>query len=171
MTEAVSQHRKKRGVTRTSITCLSTRIEQLKGHCDRPDTLGHTQQLAHKLDSLSGEFKSQHYAVIELIDDEETLEKEQDIFDSVDDKILELTIQQLIASLALPSNDSAKLDLHKIASRRLVRLKESITTIDNSINALPDGPKDDIICALQLYETEHSRLWATSHPAHFLPQS
>ena len=45
-----------------------------------------------KLENLYSDFKRYHYALIELIDDEEILEEEQENLDKHDDEIAELDV-------------------------------------------------------------------------------
>ena len=48
------------------------------------------QQLLKRLDTLDGKFKTHHFAVIDLVE-EETLGEEQAVLDDHDDKLLLLT--------------------------------------------------------------------------------
>ena len=56
-------------------------------------TTDHAQQLTSKLDSLDSEFRAHHLKLIDLIDDDPTLEKEQETLDKLDDDVSTLTIR------------------------------------------------------------------------------
>ena len=72
---------KKRGVTHSSITRAKTCLRDLEAKTNRTHTRDHAQRKLHKLENLDSDFKQYHYALIELINDEETLEKEQENLD------------------------------------------------------------------------------------------
>ena len=109
--------------------------------------LDHAQGMTRKLDSLDSEFRTHHHAFIDLIDDEETLQKEQSTLDEHDDFVAELAvrIQQLITVCTPPSDASPR----KIASRRLSHLQKSLSSIHTAIASLSGGPDDT--CLLRQY--------------------
>ena len=78
--------RKRRSVVRASITRLFTCLKDLESKADQPTTLDLAQQMSKKLESLDSDFKLHHYALIDLIDDIESMLKEQDILDGHDDE-------------------------------------------------------------------------------------
>lgn len=141
---ALSNYKKKRGVVRTSVTRLCTRLAGLEG----PDA---ARRLTTTLQTLAAEFRVHHYAIIELTDDETALENEQDLLDKHDDEIAQLTtrVEKLVAAcLSLDSNQP------KIALKRLKHLDKGLDTIFGGISSLPSG--DDGICLLQQYEVQLS---------------
>ena len=67
MSEAeISGKRKKRGVVRASTTRLKTKVRELEGTIDHPDTPSHARRISQKLDTLSSEFMDVHYNLVEL---------------------------------------------------------------------------------------------------------
>ena len=80
--------RRRRGVTKASITKLSTRLSEFEAKIDDPMTLGHTQKLQKKLEALDSEFKQQHLTVIDSIPEDDQLDdnlaKEQNELDEHD---------------------------------------------------------------------------------------
>ena len=82
----LSKLRKRRGVVRASITWLDNRLKELEDIADQPGTPDHARQLAAKLEVLDSELKTYHFQLIDLLDDEdeESLEKEQDVLDKHD---------------------------------------------------------------------------------------
>ena len=99
--------KKKRAVTRASITMLSTKLTDLEAGTPNPDNLRIAQGLASKLKTLAAEFKTHHLAIIHLTDEEEALLEKQQALDDHDDIVSELTvhIQRLISSF-MPSASS-----------------------------------------------------------------
>ena len=83
---------------RVSINQFNTKLKDLEGKADQPGTLDLTQQMKLKLESLDKDFKTYHYALVDLIDDEATLASKQESLDNHDDEmaILTVRVQQLI---------------------------------------------------------------------------
>ena len=78
----LSTQRKRRGVVKASITRLSSRLKEFESKVGEPTTHDHAQRLATKLETLDAEFKTHHFSLIDLIDDDdETLEKGQETLD------------------------------------------------------------------------------------------
>ena len=74
----------RRGVIRSSITRLANRLSVLESKSPDQDTLEAAQQTLQRLNDLQAEFKLLHVEVVDVIEDEKALEKEQ-VFDTVDD--------------------------------------------------------------------------------------
>ena len=142
--------RKKRGVVRASITQLFTRLKDLESKADQPTTLDLARQMSQKLESLDSDFKLHHYALIDLIDNTESMLKEQDILDGHDVEMA--TLSTRIKRLIAVCDSSSEFGLCKIASRRLVRLERNLFTINERIGSLSGGPDD--VCLLYQYEEQ-----------------
>lgn len=99
-TATLSTHKKRRGVARASLTRLGTRLGELEGRTDAPTALDNARRMLQRLESLDAEFKTHHLALVDLIEDEETLSGEQVILDTHDDEIAHLAerIQQVISA-------------------------------------------------------------------------
>ena len=99
----VSVLRKRRGIVRASITRLTNRIKEL---VDQPTTFDLAKRDKDKLESLDSEFKVHHYAVVDILDKDEDLVKEQEVLDEHDDAIAELAtrIQKVISTCSAPSD-------------------------------------------------------------------
>ena len=67
-----------------------TTLNQLR--CSQPTTPGHTKSLNSRLDVLDTKFKSYHIDLVELIgeDEDELLEREQEVLDEHDDTVADL---------------------------------------------------------------------------------
>ncbi len=81
--------RKRRGTIRSSITRLINRLSVLEGKTADYATLDLAQDAAKKLGELNQEFRTHHYQLLDLIEeeDDEALAKEQKELDSHDDVI------------------------------------------------------------------------------------
>ena len=143
-------HKKRRRVTKASLTKLGTKVTELESDTANPDALRAAQGLASKLKTLDAEFKTHQQAVIELTDDDDGLAAEQQELDDHDDRASELTIriQRLISTL-LPSTIDG---LTKTSTRRLTRLQEKSAVIQGAVDAIPeDHGDDDSTCTLEQY--------------------
>ena len=139
--------RKRRGVVRASIIRLFTCLKDLESKADQPAALNLTRQMSQKLESLDSDFKLHHYA---LIDDTESMLKEQDILDGDDDEMA--TLSTCIKRLIVVCDSSSKFGPRKIASRRLVCLGRNLFTVNERIGSLSAGPDD--VCLLRQYEEQ-----------------
>ena len=145
---ALSLKRKKRGVTRASITKLGYGVQELEDSDILPDTADSARRLTKRLEALSAEFKGHHFDVIELLDDEDDLEKEQEIYDLQDEEInrLSICLEKLISS-----SSTADLGQHKVLLKRLKNTMKGLTNILDNISPFP---VDGDVHTLQQYE-EH----------------
>ena len=148
----LSNLRKRRGVARASVTRLSTRLKDLEGNPGESTTLDLAQRMTQKLDALDAEFRTHHHALIDLIDDEETLEKEQTTLDEHDDFAAELSVR--IKRLISACTSSPDAPPRKIASRRLSHLQKNVSAINEAIPTLT-GSSDDV-CLLHQYQEQLS---------------
>ena len=145
-------HKKRRRVTKASLTKLSTKLTELEADTTNPDALRAAQGLATKLKTLDAEFKSHQLAIIDFTnaDDDDGLATEQQELDDHDDRASELTIriQRLISTLS-PSTTEG---LSRTSTRRLTRLQEKLAVIQGALNAIPeDRSDDDSACTLEQY--------------------
>lgn len=144
--------KKRRGVARASLTRLGTKVGELEGATDNPDTLDHAKRLTTKLEVLDAEYKTHHYAIVDLTDDETALLAEQETLDAHDESVAQLGIrlEHLITACA-KSPDS---NPHKIATKQLARLKNKLSSVDSSIASLSSD--DDNSCLLKQHQEQLS---------------
>ena len=142
--------KKRRGVARASITRLATRLKDLENDATGSTTLDLARGMTRKLDALDSEFRNHHHNIVDFIDNEEALQREQSTLDEHDDCVAELAarMQQLI-SVCTSSSDSSP---RKIASRRLSRLQKNLSSISTEIATLSGRPDDS--CLLLQYEDQ-----------------
>ena len=148
-------HKKRRGVTRASITKLSSKVTDLEAMDPNPDNLRAAQSLASKLKTLDAEFKTHHLAIIDATDEEEALGEEQLALDNHDDTISELTVRvQRLISAMMPSPTQ---DLQQTAARRLKRVQEKLDEIETAVNSVAAEDADST-CTLEQYAERVSDL-------------
>jgi len=82
----VDFHKKRRRVTKASLTKLSTKLTELETDTTNPDALRAAQALASKLKTFDTEFKTHQLAIIDLTDDDDSLAVEQQELDDHDDR-------------------------------------------------------------------------------------
>ena len=140
--------KKRRGVARASLTRLTNRIQDIERESGEPKTLELAQRMAQKLTDLDAEFRSHHHALIDLIEDDDALSREQETLDAHDDLVTELSvrIKRVIATSSPSMNESAR----RIASRKLAHLQKSLDSIDSVVNDTSKAITD--MCLLQQYE-------------------
>ena len=85
--------KKRRGVARALLTRLVNRIKELEGSDMEPSTLECAQCLSQKLTDLDAEFRTHHHMLIDIIDDEETFAKEQEMLDAHDDLVADFAVR------------------------------------------------------------------------------
>ena len=132
---AISTQRKRRGVVRASITCLGSRVKELESKVKDPTTHDLAQHLATKLEMLDAEFKTYHFPLIDLIDDDETLGKEQETLNQQDGDATTLAVrmqQVLMMNLTTPTN----LDQRKVLTCKLQHLEKSLSLVSETISSL-----------------------------------
>ena len=76
---------------RASITRITTKLKDLEDKTDHASTSDLAQGMARKVESLDTEFRKHHFELVDLVDDEEALSREQEILDDHDDDVAELT--------------------------------------------------------------------------------
>ena len=77
----------KRGVIRSSIILLANWLSVLGHKPPNRDTLEAAQQTLQRLNYLQAEFKVLHFELVDLIEDDKTLEGEQEVFDTVNEQV------------------------------------------------------------------------------------
>ena len=111
---------------------------------NQPSMLKIVKLMSQQLESLDY-YKEQHYRLVNIIDDDETLQKEQQILDDHDDEVatLAIRIQDLIAAFShIPSSTA-----HKTVVRKLTHFRTTLASISEAIDELSGESKD--VCHLQ----------------------
>ena len=149
---AIPSITKRRGVIRSSITRLANRLSII----ENSDTCGAAQQTLQRLNDLQAEFKVLHFELIDLIEEEKVLEKEQEIFDTVDEQVddTKIHIKKIIRSCN-SATETSKDDLFFV-TRKLSTVKGNMVSIKAGIQPLTG--KDDEIHLIRQYEEEISEM-------------
>ena len=136
--------RKRRKTVIGSIAKLVTRLESLETKADQPTTYDHTQELNKNLQKLDSDFKKHHYELIDLVDeaDDAALIREQAVLDEHDDLLADLNVR--VKRLLIDSSASIDSTQRKAILRRISRLHNSITTLNDSTKALT-SPADPFL--------------------------
>ena len=145
--------RRRRGVTRSSITCLEKRLRELEAITDQPTTADHAQELTVKLETLDVDFKAYHLQLVDLLDEgeDELLEKEQEILDEHDNLVANMNIRlKRLGSIATPSS----VDYQKLSLRKLTHLERGIIATRDAITALSIDHDDASL--IEQYEAQLS---------------
>ena len=150
----MSAIRRQRGVVRGSITRLRSRLSELKGKTDELDMPSHARRMAQRLETLDSEFKNHHYAIIESLEREEDLAREQNVLDEHDEEKAQLSvsIEMLIASC--PPTPSSNPSGRRLIARKLAHLKKKL---DSAATAI--GAESVDVCLLQQYEVNLAENW------------
>ena len=125
----LSSLRKKRGASRSTVTRLGNQLRDLESDPEAAGASDRAKQLLVKLDDADSDFKTLHFQVLDIIDenDEEALKKEQDILDQHEDTVaaLILRIQSVITHVTSTVNaptlplESTTPDTQRATARRL----------------------------------------------------
>ena len=114
-----------------------------------PDTRRIAKGLATRLQTLDAEFRTHHFSIVDLIDDDTTLDTEQGALDDHDDNISQgVRIHKLIST----ATTSPKTDPKSVSSKRLAILQEKLNSVAESIRAAIDDV--DSICKLEQHQEQ-----------------
>ena len=145
-------HKKRRSVTRSSLTKLGTELE---ADSSSPILSENARSLTDKLNALSHDFKTHQLAIIDRTNDEDGLVEEQRVLDDNDDVISELDIR--IWRLLSSATTSTTPDAVRIATKQLTLLQTNLDSIKEAMSALDDAD-DDLECTLEEYKDQASEL-------------
>ena len=141
-------HKKRRGVVKTSLTKLRTKLTDLEGDTTIPTLMESARNLADKLDTLRQDFKTHQLAIMDRTNEEDALADEQQVLDDNDDQVSELSVRiQRLITLATKSKSP---DIARVANRQLTLLQAKLESIDTAIHDL-DDTEEDIACILEGY--------------------
>ncbi len=111
--------------------------------------------MSQRLENLESEFRTHHYALVDLNDDEKDMRKEQDILEHDDEMVTLAThVKQLMAACT-SSPDSS---LRKVAARRLSRLEKSVTSVRDAVHSMTGDRNVSLPCQYEESVTSRSSL-------------
>ena len=122
MSTSDSVLRKRRGVTRASLSRLTTCVRDLERKASQPGTLDVARRLEQKLEELKSNFM-----------DGDVLATEQAVLDDHDEVTqLEVRIQHVITACSSSSSS----DSRRVASKRLTRLHRQLAEINDFLSVM-----------------------------------
>ena len=163
--KALSSKRRRRGVVRASLTHLDRRVHDLNQEESAHGARLAAEQLLVKLKNLDTEFRTYHFDVIDLIDEDESdsLADEQAILDEHDRKVEALTIrlQQVASGATTTSMDTVETasepDGHRYLTRRLTHVRSNLQVMIDAIESTHDDTTIDD-CLLHQYDQRLNNL-------------
>ena len=130
----ISTLRKRRGVAKASITRLAKSLPELRANAHDPKTLVLAQHATKRLDALSQDFQQHHAKIVDLLEGEEELAREQEALDIHDDDVSRLTVELEQIIVACPTTHDS--GAHKVVSRRIAHLRKGLEQIVQAVNGL-----------------------------------
>ena len=91
---------KRRGTAKARLTKRITRVTELESADPDPSTTSQAQQYV-QLETLDASFKTHHFAIMDVLEDEEQLEVEQEALDKHNDDVMELSLR--LQALSVPA--------------------------------------------------------------------
>ena len=136
------------GVVHASLIRLCNRLKGLEAETGEPKTLDLALRMSQKLSDLDSEFRTHHHTLIDLIDDEYALAKVQEVLDTHDDLVAELSVRvrQVIAASSPSSDESSR----RITFCKLTHLQKSLAATTSIICDTSTTTSD--MCLLRQYE-------------------
>ena len=149
----LSSLRKRRGVVRRSVTRLVNTLRTLEATPDAPGVFDQAKQQITKLEGLDKDFRSIHYEIIDLFDeDSDELDKEHETLDRHEDDVTAtlLRLQRIIAASSLTVDDGTK----RALSRKLAHVERHLKAIEVALVPLKEVCDDAAL--LEQYQEELS---------------
>ena len=128
--------RRRRGVTKSSITKLGNKTNDLEAAEHDHIVVSHAAQLLKRLETYDADYRSHHMAIIDALESDEATVPEQEELDRHDEDVTDLTIRLQVLSAAPISTVT---DGRTFALRQLAQLQAKLTAIgdDISTHSLP----------------------------------
>ena len=154
--------KRRRGAIEASLTKLTTKVAELEAKESSTLISTHAQQLSKRLENLDSDFKTCHFAILDVLEDEDQLAIEQDTLDKHDDEVADLSLwlQALMVpttttpfrSLSPACDSHSPLSTRAVLERRSAQLLARLVSIHEKIGDLKDDGSD--IHLVYLYQ-EH----------------
>lgn len=139
---ALTSARRRRGVTRSSVTRLIAKFEELENNAalDSTPKLEVARQIKTRLSMLDADFRTQHLDVVDLVESEDVLAKEQAVLDEHDDRVTELAssiqclLNGLTSSALSPKCSLGPASGRSVASRRLQQIQDRLSAVGDNLS-------------------------------------
>ena len=155
---SLSIARLQRNVVSVSITHLAKRLENLERN-QMEANLHHAQDIERQLNSLDSEFWKRHFAVIDLIDDETLLSREQELLDNHDDLVSSLFVRISL----LQSSMSTEQQRRKCLSELCYLQKKILSIHDNVTSSTPESHLHQYAKTIRSYKAELRKICLESY--------
>ena len=148
---------------RQSITKLQTKARDLE-LSEAPLKRERAQQAITKLDTLDREFRSLHFQLIDLLDDQEDLQVQQETLDHADEDIADLRVRlSEITKSATPTTPTTDDRERRTLVRRLAHLDKTLHSVDERVTAITGEPDKHL---LKQYKEQLNDIKSNLHDAH-----
>ena len=155
---SLSIARLQRNAVSVSITHLTKRLENLERNQIEAN-LHHARDIEQQLNSLDSEYWKRHFAVIDLIDDEALLSREQELLDSHDD-----LVSSLFVRISLLQSSMSTEQQHRKCLSELCSLQKKIISIhDNVTSSTPESHLHQYAKTIRSYKAELHKICLESY--------
>ena len=141
--------RRRRGVTKSSITKLGNKTNDLEAAEHDHIVVSHAAQLLKRLETYDADYRSHHMAIIDALESDEATVPEQEELDRHNEDVTDLTIRLQVLSAAPISTVT---DGRTFALRQLAQLQAKLTAIGDHISTLAADPND--VPLVHLYQEQ-----------------
>ena len=149
--EQIAAARKRRGVSRGSITRLTKKVTELEKRGPDPKTLITARQVTKDVQTTSTDFKEKHLSVVDLLERDADLEAEQIVLDEHDEIVADL-LARLDVLVTRLSSPEAKDDPREISKKRLTRLEKKLSSVVGEVDKF--DPKSVDRCLIRQREEQ-----------------
>ena len=146
----LSKFRKRRGTAKGSITRIETRLHQLESEPDRPDSRDAARQMLAKLKEYDVDFRKNHLALIDLIDEDDALTSEQGALDEHDDLVATLTVRILALADPTTRTSPTAVSARELLVRRCKRMESRLSETDTALTSM----SHEDVCRIQQYREQ-----------------
>ena len=155
---SLSIARLQRNVVSVSITHLAKRLENLERNQIEAN-LHHARDIEQQLNSLDSEYWKRHFAVIDLIDDEALLSREQELLDNHDDRVSSLSVRISLLQSSMSTEKQRRKCLSELCSLQ----KKILSIHDNVTSSTPESHLHQYAKTIRSYKAELRKICLESY--------
>ena len=137
----------------------TTKVTDLEAQEKGPSILPHAQQFAKRLESLDSDYKTRHFAIIDVLEDEGQLVEEQNLLNRHDDEVSDLNLRlqalMLVSTTSPSPTPTTASDAHPLPSRAILERRSAqlqarlISTHDKIGDLKEDGSEIHLVYLYQ----------------------
>ena len=155
---SLSIARLQRNAVSVSITHLAKRLENLERNQIEAN-LHHARDIEQQLNSLDSEYWKRHFAVIDLIDDEALLSREQELLDNHDDLVSSLFVRISLLQSSMSTEQQRRKCLSELCSLQ----KKILSIHDNVTSSTPESHLHQYAKTIRSYKAELRKICLESY--------